>query len=164
MRTMLKSKIHRARVTQVDLDYEGSITIDRSLMEASDILPFERVEVLDVNNGARFGTYAIEGEANSGIIGINGAAARLVAKGDIVIILSYCQVPDDEAVNMTPSLVRVDSQNRIVEPSFAVSLRGWQRGGGDGKKEEKTLSTKYEMLNNIKSQNPNDGNGLNLEI
>jgi aspartate 1-decarboxylase len=164
MRTMLKSKIHRARVTQVDLDYEGSITIDRSLMEASDILPFERVEVLNVNNGARFGTYAIEGEANSGIIGINGAAARLVAKGDIVIILSYCQVPDDQAVNMTPSLIRVDSQNRIVEPSFAVSIRGWQRGGGYGKKEEKTLITKYEMLNNIKSQNPSGGNGLNLEI
>jgi len=116
MRTMLKSKIHRARVTQVDLDYEGSITIDRALMEASDILPFERVEVLNVNNGARFGTYAIEGEANSGIIGINGAAARLVAKGDIVLILSYCQVPDDEAIGITPSIVRVDSQNRIVEP------------------------------------------------
>ena len=116
MRTMLKSKIHRARVTQVDLDYEGSITIDRALMEASDILPFERVEVLNVNNGARFGTYAIEGEANSGIIGINGAAARLVAKGDIVLILSYCQVPDDEAINITPSIVRVDSQNRIIEP------------------------------------------------
>jgi aspartate 1-decarboxylase len=124
MRTMLKSKIHRARVTQVDLDYEGSITIDRSLMEASDILPFERVEVLNINNGARFGTYAIEGEANSGIIGINGAAARLVAKGDIVLILSYCQVPDDEAISMTPSIVRVDSQNRIVEPLpvFPLSL------------------------------------------
>jgi aspartate 1-decarboxylase len=116
MRTMLRSKIHRARVTQVDLDYEGSIAIDRSLMEASDILPFERVEVLDVNNGARFSTYAIEGEANSGIIGINGAAARLVAKGDIVIILSYCLVPDDEAVNMAPRIVRVDSRNRVVEP------------------------------------------------
>jgi aspartate 1-decarboxylase len=116
MRTMLKSKIHRARVTQVDLDYEGSITIDRSLMEASDILPFERVEVLNVHNGARFSTYAIEGEANSGIIGINGAAARLVAKGDIVIILSYCQVPDDDAVNMVPRIVRVDSRNTIVEP------------------------------------------------
>jgi len=106
------------------LDYEGSITIDRSLMEASDVLPFERVEVLDVNNGARFSTYAIEGEANSGIIGINGAAARLVAKGDIVIILSYCQVHDDEAVDTTPSIVRVDSQNRIVEPS-PVALR-WE--------------------------------------
>lgn len=116
MRTMLKSKIHRARVTQVDLDYEGSITIDRSLMEATDILPFERVEVLDVNNGARFSTYAIEGEANSGIVGINGAAARLVAKGDIVIILSYCQVPEDDAVNMAPRIVRVDSRNRVVEP------------------------------------------------
>jgi aspartate 1-decarboxylase len=129
MRTMLKSKIHRARVTQVDLDYEGSITIDRALMEAGDILPFERVEVLNINNGARFGTYAIEGEANSGIIGINGAAARLVAKGDIVIILSYCQVPDDESISMTPSIVRVDSQNRIVEPSSIVPLHGWQREG-----------------------------------
>jgi aspartate 1-decarboxylase len=125
MRTMMKSKIHRARVTQVDLDYEGSITIDRSLMEASDILPFERVEVLNVNNGARFSTYAIEGEANSGIIGINGAAARLVAKGDIVIIISYCQVPDDEAIGMTPSIVRVDSQNRIVEPLPVVPQ--WER-------------------------------------
>ena len=125
MRAMLKSKIHRARVTQVDLDYEGSITIDRSLMEASDILPFERVEVLNVNNGARFSTYAIEGEANSGIIGINGAAARLVAKGDIVIILSYCQVPDDEAIGMTPSIVRVDSQNRIVEPLPMIPQ--WER-------------------------------------
>jgi aspartate 1-decarboxylase len=126
MRTMLKSKIHRARVTQVDLDYEGSITIDKALMEASDILPFERVEVLNVNNGARFGTYAIEGEANSGIIGINGAAARLVAKGDIVLILSYCQVPDDEAINMTPSIVRVDRQNRIVEPLSMVPLPRWE--------------------------------------
>ncbi len=124
MRTMLRSKIHRARVTQVDLDYEGSITIDRSLMEASDILPFERVEVLNVNNGARLSTYAIEGEANSGIIGVNGAAARLVAKGDIVIILSYCQVPDDEATNMTPIIVRVDSQNRIVGPLPVTPLTG----------------------------------------
>jgi len=114
MRTMLKSKIHRARVTQVDLDYEGSITVDKSLLEASDILPFERVEVLNVNNGARFSTYAIEGEANSGIIGINGAAARLVAKGDIVLILSYCQVHDDEAIGMTPNVVRVDSRNKML--------------------------------------------------
>jgi aspartate 1-decarboxylase len=95
-------------------------------MEASDILPFERVEVLNVNNGARFSTYAIEGEANSGIIGVNGAAARLVAKGDIVIILSYCQVPDDEAIGMTPSIVRVDSQNRIVEPLPVVSFTRWE--------------------------------------
>ncbi|NWF77514.1 MAG: aspartate 1-decarboxylase [Chloroflexi bacterium] len=158
MRTMLKSKIHRARVTQVDLDYEGSITIDRVLMEASNILPFERVEVLNINNGARFSTYAIEGEANSGIIGVNGAAARQVARGDIVIIVSYCQVPDDEAVNITPSIVHVDGQNRIIEPLPMSPLCGWQREG------EKILSTKYEMLNNIKTQNPSDANGLNLEI
>ncbi|MGQ9546819.1 MAG: aspartate 1-decarboxylase [Dehalococcoidia bacterium] len=124
MRTMLKSKIHRARVTQVDLDYEGSITIDRSLMEASDILPFERVEVLDVNNGARFDTYAIEGESGSGVIGINGAAARLVAKGDIVIIVSYCQVTDEEAANSAPTIVQVDSQNRIVKAS---AVPRWER-------------------------------------
>jgi len=117
MRTMLKSKIHRARVTQGNLDYEGSITIDKSLMDASDILPFERVEVLNINNGARFSTYAIEGESNSGIIELNGAAARLAAKGDIVIILSYCQVPDDEAAVMTPTIVYVDSKNRIKEQS-----------------------------------------------
>jgi aspartate 1-decarboxylase len=123
MRTMLKSKIHRARVTQVDLDYEGSITIDRSLMEAGNILRFERVEVLNVNNGARFATYAIEGEAKSGVIGINGAAARLAVKGDTVIILSYCQVPDDEAVGMAPSIVRVDSTNKILEPLPAVPPR-----------------------------------------
>ena len=170
MRTMLKSKIHRARVTEVDLDYEGSITIDKSLMEASDILPFERVEVLNVNNGARLSTYAIEGVANSGIIGINGAAARLVAKGDIVIILSYCQVPDDEAISMTPSIVRVDSQNRIIEPLPVAPLRGWRREGGGVKEEEKILSTKYQMLNNIKEkfdsshQNPNELNSLNLKI
>jgi aspartate 1-decarboxylase len=170
MRTMLKSKIHRARVTQVDLDYEGSITIDRSLMEASDILPFERVEVLNVNNGARFSTYAIEGEANSGVIGINGAAARLVAKGDIVIILSYCQVPDDEAISITPSIVRVDSQNRIIEPLSVAHLRGWQSEDVGVEEKEKIVSTKYEILNKRKEeldsyhQNPNDVNGLNLEI
>jgi aspartate 1-decarboxylase len=122
MRTMLKSKIHRARATEVNLDYEGSITIDRVLMEASDLLPFERVEVLNINNGARFSTYVIEGGANSGIIGLNGAAARLVAKGDIVIILSYYQVADDEAIAMEPAVVYVDDKNRIIEPSPTVAL------------------------------------------
>jgi len=115
MRTMLKGKIHRARVTQVDVDYEGSITIDKSLMEASDILPYEQVEVLNINNGARFSTYAIEAEPNSGTICINGAAARLAAKGDIIIILSYCHLPDDEALNVIPKMVYVDENNRIVE-------------------------------------------------
>jgi len=126
MRTMLKSKIHRARVTEVNLDYEGSITIDRTFLEAADILPFERVEVLNINNGARFSTYAIEGEVRSGVIGINGAAARLVAKGDIVIILSYCQIPDNEAMTMTPTMVYVDNKNRILEPSTLRASLGWE--------------------------------------
>jgi len=122
MRNMLKSKIHRAHVTEVNLDYEGSITVDRRLMEASDLLPSERVEVLNINNGARFSTYVIEGEANSGMIGINGAAARLVAEGDIVIILSYCQLADSEAMEMTPAMVYVDDKNRIVKVNGKESL------------------------------------------
>jgi len=115
MRTMLKGKIHRARVTRCNVDYEGSITIDRDLMEAADLLPYERVDVLNINNGARFNTYAIEGERDSGEICLNGAAARLVAKGDIVIILSYHVVTEDEAVTATPRLVYVDSENRIID-------------------------------------------------
>ncbi len=126
MRTMLKSKIHRAVVTEVDLDYEGSITIDRTLMQASDILPFEQVDVLNINNGARFSTYAIEGEADSGIIGINGAAARLAIKGDLVIIVSYSHVPEDEVADMTPAIARVDSQNRIIEPVPVATIHGRQ--------------------------------------
>ena len=118
MRIMLKSKIHRARVTRVNLDYEGSITIDKKLMEEADILPYEQVQVLNTNNGARFTTYAIEGE--SGEICINGAAARLAAKGDVIIILSYCHVEDDEAHNFTPKLVYVDSQNTIIETKRMV--------------------------------------------
>lgn len=122
MRTMLKSKIHRAVVTEVDLDYEGSISIDRSLMEAADILPFEQVDVLNINNGARFSTYAIEGERDSGVIGINGAAARLAMEGDLVIIVSYSSVPHDEAINMKPAIVLVDQHNRIIEPSPVAAL------------------------------------------
>ena len=115
MRTMLRSKIHRARVTEVNVDYEGSITIDKNLMEAADILSYERVDVLNINNGARFSTYVIEGDRNSGKICLNGAAARLVAKDDIVIILSYHDVPDDKAATVTPRLVYVDSENRVVD-------------------------------------------------
>ena len=115
MRTMLRSKIHRARVTQCNVDYEGSITIDKSLMEAADILPYERVDVLNINNAARFSTYVIEGKRDSGEICLNGAAARLVAKDDLVIILSYYEVPDDEAATVIPRLVYVDSENRTVE-------------------------------------------------
>jgi aspartate 1-decarboxylase len=113
MRTMLKSKIHRARVTDSNINYEGSITIDRKLMEAADILPYEQVDVVNVNNGARFTTYAIEGE--QGEICVNGAAARLAVKGDIVIILCYHQVPEEEARRASPRLVYVDASNTIVE-------------------------------------------------
>lgn len=113
MRAMLKSKIHRARVTDANIDYEGSITIDRELMEAADILPYERVEVLNINNGARFSTYAIEGE--KGEVCLNGAAARLAVKGDIVIILSYTYVETNKARCFAPKLVYVDAKNNIVE-------------------------------------------------
>ncbi len=118
MRVMLKGKIHRAHVTDANLDYEGSITIDRKLMEAADILHYEQVEVLNINNGARFTTYAIEGE--KGEICLNGAAARLAVKGDIIIILSYCHVEDDEARNIIPKLVYVDAKNASTETKRAV--------------------------------------------
>ena len=113
MRIMLKSKIHRACVTEVNIDYEGSITIDKKLMEEADILPYEQVHVLDINNGARVTTYAIERER--GGICVNGAAARLVTKGDTVIILSYCHVEDEAARSFTPKLVYVNAHNDITE-------------------------------------------------
>lgn len=112
MRIMLKSKIHRARVTGTNLDYEGSITIDRNLLEFADILPYEKVEVLNLNNAARFETYAIPG--NEGEIIVNGPASRLVAKGDIVIILSYKILPEEEALNFQPKLLFVDKNNRLL--------------------------------------------------
>ena len=118
MRIMLKSKIHRACVTKVNIDYEGSVTIDKKLMEEADILPNEQVEVLNINNGARFTSYAIEGE--SGEICLNGAAARLAVKGDPIIILAYCYVEDDEADNFAPKLVYVDAQNAIVKTKQAI--------------------------------------------
>jgi len=115
MRTMLKSKIHRATVTEANINYEGSITIDKNLMEAADILPYEQVHVLDIDNGARLETYVIEGERGSGVICINGAAARLVAAGDKVIIISYQTVSEADALDLTPRLVYVDSKNAIVK-------------------------------------------------
>ena len=121
MRTMLKSKIHRATVTQADLHYEGSITIDSALMEAADILPFEQVQVLDVDNGARLTTYAIEGERGLGQVCINGAAARLVSAGDTVIILTYTQASEAEAREHVPQLVYVDAQNRIVRTGSHIA-------------------------------------------
>jgi aspartate 1-decarboxylase len=120
MRVMLKSKIHRARITEANIDYEGSISIDQRLMQEADILPYEQVQVLDINNGARFATYAIEAEPSSGEIGVQGAAARLVTVGDMVIILAYCQVEEEEARNITPKLVYVDSKNAITTTKRAV--------------------------------------------
>ena len=114
MRKMLKSKIHRARVTDGNIDYEGSITIDKKLMEAADIVDYEQVYVLDIYNGARFHTYALEGEANSGVICLNGAAARLVSRGDLVILLTYHELEEAECRGYHPRLVYVDERNRIV--------------------------------------------------
>jgi len=116
-RTMLKSKIHRATVTQADLHYVGSVTIDADLLDAADLLPGEKVAIVDVTNGARLETYTIAGPRGSGVIGINGAAARLVHAGDLVIIISYCQVSDAEARTLAPRIVFVDAANRIAGTS-----------------------------------------------
>ena len=113
---MLKSKLHRATVTQSDLHYEGSITIARDLMDIAEINPYEQVDVLNINNGERFTTYAIEGEKGSGMIGINGAAARLVQAGDLVIICSYCDIEKEQARNYNPTIILLDDNN---EPKAA---------------------------------------------
>ena len=115
MRTMLKSKIHRATVTQADLHYVGSVTVDQDLLEAADLLPGEQVAIVDITNGARLETYAIPGPRGSGVIGINGAAARLVHEGDLVIIISYAAMDDAEARAFKPRIVHVDANNRIVD-------------------------------------------------
>lgn len=114
--TLLKSKLHRAVVTQSDLHYEGSITIDRDLMDKAHILPFEQVDVLNINNGARFTTYAIEGARGSGVIGVNGAAARLAQTGDLVIICAYASMTETEATDHQPIVVLLD-ENNAVKPS-----------------------------------------------
>lgn len=114
MRILLKSKIHRATVTQADLHYVGSIAIDRALMEAADLLEGERVAIADITNGARLETYVIPAPAGSGIVGINGAAAHLVSQGDLVIIMSYGMFDDAEARALRPRVVHVDQRNRIV--------------------------------------------------
>jgi aspartate 1-decarboxylase len=116
---MLKSKIHRARVTRLDIDYEGSIALDKTLMKEADILPYEQVQVLNLNNGARLTTYAIEGEER-GEVCLNGAGARLAAKGDTIIILSYCQIEDEEAHSFMPKLVHVDARNTVIETKRVV--------------------------------------------
>jgi aspartate 1-decarboxylase len=115
MRIMMKSKIHRATVTQADLDYVGSVTLDSALMEAADLLEGEQVAIVDVTNGARIETYVIPGPRGSGIVGINGAAAHLIHPGDLVIIMSYAVLDDAEARALQPRVVHVDRQNRIVK-------------------------------------------------
>ena len=111
---MLKSKIYRATLTGTDLDYEGSITIDRDVMDAADLLPGEQVHVLNVNNGQRIITYVIEAPAGSGTMLLNGPAARLGTPGDKVFVLAYCAVSDEEARRLKPKLIRVDEQNRLL--------------------------------------------------
>jgi len=113
-RRMLKSKIHRATVTHADVNYEGSITLDSTLMELADILPNEWVHVWDITNGARLETYALAGPQGSGVVAINGAAARLVSPGDLVIIASHCELCDDEVKAHEPKLVFVDHHNAIT--------------------------------------------------
>ena len=115
MRIMMKSKIHRATVTQADLDYVGSVTLDAALMEAADLLEGEQVAIVDITNGARIETYVIPGERGSGVIGINGAAAHLVHPRDLVIIMSYAVLSDAEARALKPLVVHVDEKNRIVK-------------------------------------------------
>ena len=114
-RIMFKSKIHRATVTGADLNYEGSITIDSKLLELADILPYEKVDIYNINNGERFSTYVIPGAPNSGEICLNGAAARKVQKGDLVIIVSYCELEEDEIDGFSPIVVLVDEDNKPVE-------------------------------------------------
>lgn len=112
---MLKSKIHRATVTEANLNYVGSITIDKNIMDAADIIENEKVTIVNNNNGERFETYVIEGQPDSGIICLNGAAARLAMRGDIVIILTYTMLTDEECKDHKPSLVFVNERNEIVK-------------------------------------------------
>jgi aspartate 1-decarboxylase len=132
LRTMMTSKIHRATVTQADLHYVGSVTVDQDLLDAADLLPGELVHIVDVTNGARLETYTIAGERGSGVIGINGAAARLVHPGDLVILIGYGQMTTEEAREHRPSVVFVDADNRILgtgsDPAEPVPGSGMVRG------------------------------------
>jgi aspartate 1-decarboxylase len=128
---MLKSKIHRARVSDSDLHYVGSITIDRDLLEAADILEYEQVAVVDIDNGARFETYAIPGEAGCGDMQINGAAARLVHQGDLIIVFSYATYRYAELEQHAPRVVHVDANNRIVAVDDRVATLAHDRKNGN---------------------------------
>jgi aspartate 1-decarboxylase len=117
-RTLCKSKIHRATITAADLSYEGSLTLDGALMEAADMLPYERVQVVNVNNGARLETYLIPGTPGSGVVQLNGAGARLGAPGDIVILMTYAEYDEEELkAGFSPTVVLVDEQNRVRLPT-----------------------------------------------
>ena len=133
LRTMMKSKIHRATVTQADLHYVGSVTVDEDLLDAADLLPGELVHILDINNGARLETYTIAGDRGSGVIGINGAAARLVQPGDLVIVIAYAQMESAEAQAFQPRVVFVSADNRVVGTGSdpAEALPGSGLVGGD---------------------------------
>ncbi|GAA4111115.1 aspartate 1-decarboxylase [Nocardioides fonticola] len=132
LRTMMKSKIHRATVTQADLHYVGSVTVDEDLLDAADLLPGELVHIVDITNGARLETYTIAGERGSGVIGINGAAAHLVHPGDLVILIAYAQMTTEEARELKPHVVFVDADNRVAhlgaDPAEAVPGSGLVRG------------------------------------
>ena len=132
LRTMMKSKIHRATVTQADLHYVGSVTVDEDLLDAADLLPGELVHIVDITNGARLETYTIAGVRGSGVVGINGAAARLVQPGDLVILIAYGQMDDAEARSFSPHVVFVDADNRVVatgdDPAEALPGSGLTRG------------------------------------
>ena len=112
--TMLKAKIHRATVTQAELNYVGSITVDMDLLEQSGILEYEKVQIVDINNGARFETYTIAGERGSGVMCLNGAAARMVQTGDKIILMAYADVTPEEAKEMRPTVVFVDDENKVT--------------------------------------------------
>ncbi|MGF1429656.1 aspartate 1-decarboxylase [Kitasatospora sp. LaBMicrA B282] len=133
LRTMLKSKIHRATVTQADLHYVGSVTVDQDLLDAADLLPGELVHIVDINNGARLETYTIAGPRGTGVIGINGAAARLVHPGDLVILIAYGQMDTAEAKAYQPKVVFVDAENKItgIGPDAAEALPGTDTVRGD---------------------------------
>jgi aspartate 1-decarboxylase len=122
---MLKSKIHRATVTDANLNYVGSITVDTDLLEAADIRPYEHVHIVNINNGARFETYAIEGARGSGTICLNGAAARLAQPGDLVIVLSYAQYTEADTHGYEPTVVHVDETNRAMQPLPEAMPAAW---------------------------------------
>ena len=132
LRTMMKSKIHRATVTQADLHYVGSVTVDEDLLDAADLLPGELVHIVDVTNGARLETYTVAGPRGSGVVGINGAAARLVQAGDIVILIAYGQMEGDEARSFIPNVVFVDADNKVTrsgsDPAEVPQASGLTRG------------------------------------